>query len=69
MVETMEEARAGGQLSALLENTLSSVEITHTTKGDTWKIKAYSKDVYEAKRQVEVIHADFGRKYGKTNGI
>ncbi len=60
----MEELRSEGQMNVSLENSLSSVELTHTTKGNTWKIKAYHQDICEAKRQVEAINKDFEAKYG-----
>lgn len=65
MVETMEEARAEGLMNASLDNSLSSVELARNSKGYTWKVKAYAKDINEAKAQVEGINADFEAKYGK----
>ena len=59
-----EEAQYQGQLAELVENKLSSVEITHTTKGDTWKVKVYHEDPYKAKAAAVAIEQEMRERYG-----
>jgi len=37
-----------GMLEKLTGNNLSSVELEHNTKGDTWKVKVYHEDPEKA---------------------
>ena len=59
-----EEAQFKGQLAELIENKLSSVEITHTTKGDTWKVKVYHEDAYKAEAAAVAIDQELRDRYG-----
>ena len=65
-----EEAQATGQLNQILENNLSSVEITHKVEMKTgksfteWKIKAKHEDVFKAKGAVLMIDEDLRKRYG-----
>lgn len=70
-METMEDAQAAGQLNQILENSLSSVEITHKVEMKTgksfteWKIKAKHEDVFKAKGAVIQIDNDLRQHYDK----
>jgi hypothetical protein len=44
-------------------SSVSSVEITKTSKGTTFKIKCYNPDIEEAKKQAIKIYADLEKKY------
>ena len=61
---TPEEAQMQGQTNQMVENNLSSVEITHTTKGDTWKVKVYHEDPYKAEVAAVIIDEALRGKYG-----
>ena len=45
---TPEEAQANGEANHLIENNLSSVKISHNSKGTTWEIKVKHEDAYKA---------------------
>ena len=42
----------------------SSVELVHTTKGNTWKVKVYNNDAGEALRIAERLFSECQQKYG-----
>jgi hypothetical protein len=42
----------------------SSVELIHTTKGDTWKVKVYNNDAMEALRIANNLFEECREKYG-----
>lgn len=46
-----------------IEQNLSSVEIKHTTKGDTWCIKCYNDDIFKAKEQALTVFEDLRQKF------
>ena len=53
---TPDAAQLLGILQQLTGNNLSSVELEHNTKGDTWKVKVYHEDpqrAYEIADQIE----------------
>ena len=63
---TPEDAQLQGQANQMVENNLSSVEITHTTKGDTWKVKVYHEDPYKAEAAAVLIDRELREKYGQN---
>jgi len=44
----------------------SSVELVHTTKGDTWKVKVYNNDADEALRIANILFQECREKYGQV---
>ena len=44
----------------------SSVELVHTTKGITWKVKVYHSDTVEALRIANNIFKECSKKYGQV---
>ena len=44
----------------------SSVELVHTTKGDTWKVKVYNNDAMEALRIANSLFEKCNSKYGSV---
>ena len=46
----------------------SSVELVHTTKGDTWKVKVYNNDAMEALRIANSLFEECTKKYGSVTG-
>jgi hypothetical protein len=44
----------------------SSVELVHTTKGNTWKVKVYNNDAGEALRIANRLFEELQQKYGKS---
>ena len=44
----------------------SSVELVHTTKGDTWKVKVYNNDAGEALRIANRLFEECRDKYGEA---
>ena len=44
----------------------SSVELVHTTKGDTWKVKVYNNDAMEALRIANSLFEECNSKYGSV---
>ncbi|UCD13375.1 MAG: hypothetical protein JSW60_07405 [Thermoplasmatales archaeon] len=45
----------------------SSVELVHTTKGDTWKVKVYNNDAGEALRIANKLFEECRNKYGEAS--
>lgn len=64
MEKTFEAAQLQGLANVMVENSLSSVEITHTTKGDTWKVKVYHEDAYKAEAAAVTIDQELRERYG-----
>jgi len=62
--KTFEESQITGQANQAVDNSLSSVEITHTTKGDTWKVKVYHEDPYKAEAAAVSIEQEMRERYG-----
>jgi len=46
----------------------SSVELVHTTKGDTWKVKVYNNDAMEALRIANSLFEECRQRYGSVTG-
>ena len=44
----------------------SSVELVHTTKGDTWKVKVYNNDAMEVLRIANILFQECRAKYGQA---
>lgn len=65
MEKTFEELQLEGQMNQMVENSLSSVEISHNSKGYTWKVKAYHEDLQKAKEAAFTAEKDISEKYGK----
>lgn len=63
-MDTGEEAQITGMANQMIENNLSSVKISHTTKGTTWEIKVKSEDPYKAAGIAIIIDGDLRCKYG-----
>jgi len=61
---TGEEAQATGEANHLIENNLSSVKITHNSKGTTWEIKVKNEDANKAKGVAMLIDDDLRKRYG-----
>jgi len=67
---TPEEAQLTGELNRMVENTLSSVKITHKVEMKTgksfteWEIKAKSEDVYKASAASQEIDTQLRAIYG-----
>jgi hypothetical protein len=62
--KTLDEAQMEGLANQLIENNLSSVEITRNTKGYNWKIKVKSENAWRASDVAQKIDAELRRKYG-----
>ena len=45
----------------------SSVELVHTTKGETWKVKVYNNDAGEALRIANRLFEECRDKYGEED--
>jgi len=45
----------------------SSVELVHTTKGDTWKVKVYNNDAIEALQIANKLFEECRKKYGEAS--
>ena len=45
----------------------SSVELVHTTKGNTWKVKVYDNDADIALRTANRLFEQLQQKYGDNN--
>ena len=67
-----EEAQNTGNLNKMIENTLSSVEITHKVEMKTgksfteWKIKAKHDDVFKATAAAQEIDEQLRKIYGSN---
>jgi hypothetical protein len=59
-----EEAQPTGEANSLVENTLSSVEITKNSKGYNWKVKVYNVDPIAALNTSFDIEQIIRDKYG-----
>jgi len=47
----------------------SSVELNHTTKGTTWRIKVYDEDPRRALEIAKELFEDCRQKYDVTGGV
>jgi hypothetical protein len=45
----------------------SSVELTHTSKGNNWKVKVYNNDAGEALRIANGLFEQCQKKYGEVS--
>jgi len=61
---TPEEAQTTGYANQMIENTLSSVEIEHNSKGTKWTIKVKHEDVYKACATAQEIDTQLRGIYG-----
>lgn len=50
-----ESAQLTGIANMLAGNNLSSVELDHNTKGDTWAVKVYHEDAMKAYEIADII--------------
>lgn len=62
---TPEEAQLTGQMNREIENNLSSVKISHNSKGTTWEIKAKHEDAYRALAVAQDIDKQLRELYGQ----
>lgn len=46
----------------------SSIELTHTSKGNNWKVKVYNNDAAEALRIANELFEQCQQKYGSDTG-
>jgi len=61
---TPEEAQTTGHANQMIENTLSSVEIEHNSKGTKWTIKVKHEDPYKALAVSQEIDTQLRQIYG-----
>jgi len=61
---TPEEAQNIGEANHLIENNLSSVKISHNSKGTTWEIKVKAEDPYKALAVSQEIDTQLRKIYG-----
>jgi len=61
---TFEEAQLTGQSNQETENNLSSVKISHNSKGTTWEIKVKNENAWRASDVAQKIDAELRKKYG-----
>jgi len=59
-----EEAQATGEANHLIENNLSSVKISHNSKGTTWEIKVKNENAWRASDVAKKIDEDLRKRYG-----
>lgn len=64
-MSTMEEQQLTGQANQEIENNLSSVKITHNSKGTTWEIKAKSVNPWAAMEVSCKIDKELRKRYEK----
>jgi len=62
---TMEEQQLTGQANQEIENNLSSVKISHNSKGTTWEIKAKSVNAWTAMEVSCKIDKELRKRYEK----
>lgn len=62
---TPEEAQLTGQANQEIENNLSSVKISHNSKGTTWEIKVKHEDPYNAASVASEINEILRAQYEK----
>lgn len=63
---TPEEAYQTGKANQMIENDLSSVKITHTTKGTTWEIKVKHINPRMCAVVAQELDDEMRRKYGSN---
>ncbi len=63
---TPEEAQHTGDANQMGENNLSSVKISHNSKGTTWEIKAKHEDPWKAMGTAQAIDEELRKIYGST---
>jgi ribosomal protein L21E len=63
METTMEEFQLTGQANQLIENNLSSVKISHNSKGTTWEIKVKNENAYRCMVVANKINDELETKY------
>jgi len=61
---TFEEAQLTGQANQEIENNLSSVKISHNSKGTTWEIKVKNENAWRASDVAQKIDAELRKRYG-----
>jgi len=62
-MNSMEEAQNIGEANNLAENNLSSVKISHNSKGTTWEIKAKHEDPWKALGIAQAIDDELRKIY------
>ena len=69
MTETMEDAQATSQANQMIENNLSSVKISHNSKGTTWELKIKHENPTVALSIAKAINCDLEQTYGQKDTI
>lgn len=62
---TPDEAQLTGQANQEIENNLSSVKISHNSKGTTWEIKVKNENAWRASDVAQKIDAELRKRYGQ----